>query len=103
MIHSCHVGAVKCNLWPYSCIIDFVLSVCAFNHIYVPREVVIMGHNMKLFQMVWCVWLEETVPGRVGSKFSTTVTGGQYVTTTGPSSMQRWSADSWATGTETVC
>lgn len=53
----------------------------------------------QLFQMVWCAWWEETVPGRVVSKCFTTATGGQRVTTAGASSMQRWSADSWATGT----
>lgn len=54
---------------------------------------------MKPLQMVWCAWWEETVPGRVVSRCFTTVTGGRCVTTAGASSMQRWSADSWATGT----
>lgn len=61
------------------------------------------GHNVNLLQMGWCVWLEETVPGRVGWRSSTTATGGRCATTAGASSMQRWSAGSWATGVETLC
>lgn len=56
-------------------------------------------HNVTPFQTEWCVWWVETVPGRVGWRSSTTATGGRCATTTGPSSTQRWSADSWATGT----
>lgn len=51
--------------------------------------------------MGWCVWSEGTVPGRAEWRFSTAATGGRCVTTTGPSSMRRWSADSWATGPHT--
>lgn len=62
----------------------------------VPKDSIMT--DMKLFQMVWCVWWGETFPGRVELRFSTTVTGERCVTTTGPSSTQWWSADSWATG-----
>lgn len=88
-----HVASIKCNCTES--------SVSAFSHSDVPKALY-NNNNMKPLQMAWCVWLEETVPGRVGSKFSTTVTGGRCVMTTGPSSTQRWSADSWATGTETL-